>query len=99
MPRHLASKGGAGGAVLLLGLLMLAGCARMDLNQGEPASAPRLADAGAISGDAVPSARQAESSVTARPASRDGPGGYQRTTVPPGFLVLMLGVPLLILLL
>ena len=30
---------------------------------------------------------------------REGPGGYQRTTVPPEFLVLMLAVPLLILLL
>ena len=30
---------------------------------------------------------------------REGQGGYQRTTVPTGFLVLMLAVPLVILLL
>jgi len=97
--RRLSVKGGACAVLLLLGLMTLVGCARLGLNQGEPASAPRLAGAEVLSGHAVLSARQAESLVTARPASREGPGGYQRTSVPPGFLVLMLGVPLLILLL
>ena len=40
-----------------------------------------------------------ESSLVANAAVSQGRGGYQRTSVPPEFLILMLGVPLLILLL
>ncbi|MGI9330746.1 MAG: hypothetical protein ACR2QB_08490 [Gammaproteobacteria bacterium] len=91
--------GGVGGIVLLLGLL-LGGCTQTGLNPSEPVPAVHWTDATSIPAESpVPVMQPADTALAARAASRDGPGGYQRTRVPPGFLVLMLGVPLLILLL
>jgi len=90
----------SGVVVCLLGLLVMNGCARTELHGIEPGPVVQLVGAETEPGDVVSAAQPSgEISVSARLVSREGPGDYQRTTVPPGFLVLMLGVPLLILLL
>ena len=79
--------------LLLWVLLVLGGCSLQGAAGpgGEPEASP---DITALSAQAdTGGAWQSDA------ASREGPGGYQRTTVPPGFLVLMLGVPLVLLLL
>lgn len=70
----------------------LSGCATNSRVSNEAPAFVAEVHAPAISG-------KPESSLAASAVSSQGRGGYQRTTVPPEFLVLMLGVPLLILLL
>lgn len=70
----------------------LSGCAT---NSRVSAEVPAL-----VAGAPEPAiAAEPDSSLAANAVVRQGRGGYQRTTVPPEFLVLMLGVPVLILLL
>lgn len=81
---------GAGFRAGLCGLLLtatLAGCG----------AAPLLGDDSPVAVSAVNDGANDSSAVSA--AERRGPGSYRRTSVPPEFLVLMLGVPLIILLL
>ncbi|UCG73252.1 MAG: hypothetical protein JSV45_02380 [Chromatiales bacterium] len=76
--------------LVLAAAVGLSGCA---------ASARSPDDTAAVALHALATSVDPGSPLAANAVVRQGPGGYQRTTVPPEFLVLMLGVPLLILLL
>jgi len=79
-------------ACALVVALGVSGCANTPRAQ-DGAPAPDIAADTALVADT------AAAPMAANAVVNQGRGGYQRTTVPPGFLVLMIGVPVLLLLL
>jgi len=80
------------GLILFLFLVGLGGCATAPVN-GPAESMPLAGSPAAVPG------QSADAALSANAVISQGRDGYQRTTVPPGFLFLMLAVPLVILLL
>ncbi len=79
-------------ACALVVALGVSGCAiRPPTQHGAPARD--------VAADTTLVADTAAAPMAANAVVNQGRGGYQRTTVPPGFMVLMIGVPVLLLLL